>query len=445
MPPEAVAQNPFYQQLLEECIRCDSAMEAARDDLSKIKADLTQVPVISSGLEGVLSKFPQWMESLRVVVVQDMLASFKAAVEQYVSSAENTIGDFQEMEESGQAAFCQELRSLTRKFQSVASLESKGLQDLACLRAKVAKVLSAAEHQQKCVALNAAVEFVEGGDIMMFVGDETVEASFIETLSREDLENLDVPAALSGRMHDAAVALTLRLLSWTGEKDTSSDEVKHLSDLWSALSRLQRILKKDDEDAKLRASLLKLLGATMPLRKATHEMGDAEALAQKPSSDIISAVTNLKALILRCKDDIEGARQEVENDDEEKAVLVEAQLRAESGQELASQYLSTAKQCVENKIDEEMQAALAASAKLFGTLEARTKNKAGLWAHKLATNTSWDALVRAANETLLKEDYVDKISKFLRATKKDWNGTENRCPRTKFDGGVRVCLDCSYR
>ena len=415
-----MTQNDFYKKLLEECIRCDAAMELAKDELSRIKEELSEEAVPVVALVEVLSKLPQWVEALRGVVVQEVVASFDVAVKRYLEGARACITSFADMEDSAQTAFVSDLSSLTKAFQAVQPLERKTLvPSLAALRTSAGESLERAQHAMKAGVLGKAISFLEGQDYTEYEGEDECEEIFVSTLNRDDLENFDLPEDLAEKLHLAAVTLLMRILVWTGEEEASKEEASHISGLLNAVSKLHRMIgpKVDAQLQSFRALLLKWVSNPMELMKAKLEVGTPEDLAKKTHTQVVAAVTQFKSFKLRCEEDLAENGEAITDEDE--ATAKEARSRVGGALEQAETWLETTKQVVTKKLETEMKSTLAESTKMFGTLEARKKSGAGLWAHHLPPNANWTAVVAAANETLLKEDYVKRLSQFVKAAQKD--------------------------
>ena len=407
-------QNDYFKKLFEESIRCNAAMEASQDELTKTKRDLSQESVSGSVLEATLLKFPHWVETLRSVVVEELFAKFAEAVDAYVEGNETLITDFKGWAEQHQVDTVQELLSLHNAFDTVSVLEKQGLPGLARLRRSMGTVLVKAQQAQKAAVLDHATSCFRLDDEPKAEGSLEAEKKFVATMARDDLESFEPSNQLSEKMHTAATVLLFRLLSWTAA-DTNDEEAQHMQELLSAVSKMHRLLPRDTESARVRGNLLKLLATPAELRKVIHKLGKMEDVAKLPSAELIVNITHVKSALLRAEEELEEVCLAAEEEEE----LSEGCVRSREAVRSFHAFVAKVKEAVMKQLQIDMKTSLAESIKIFGSLESRERTKCGLWAHGLSPQATWRELLSAATTTLLLEDYVAKIAKFVRTTQKD--------------------------
>ena len=133
--------STYYKSLLDLCLRCDSAMEAARNKLTRVRQALAEDAVRSSVLEETVLKLSQWVDGLRSVVIEEIVAKLEAALKSYLSMNEGLVVDFVDVSEDDQVELLQEVASLRKAIDIVSRSRKQGLPRLVHLRSLVGKAL----------------------------------------------------------------------------------------------------------------------------------------------------------------------------------------------------------------------------------------------------------------------------------------------------------------
>ena len=403
-------------------------MLSSKDEIEKVTTELGKDEPDLDTVESALTQMPVWIENLRASTVQTIMKLTVSACAKVLRGLEAK----GEAEDDPSAALVSSVEKFLALLRNGKALFLK-MPDLAPLMSKAAEGLENLKGKQRTAALQKVLEpFVSEDARKADEGREEKETNFV-AFCTDDVFLHPPPSKLHAEMHTTIMTLADRLSQWAGaeqdEAENDEPHKDHVNAVASALGRLQRWLGQDYEPGqKDRDVAMRLVTASVALRIGLDEAAvllekkDSHTAEQMRADLFFPQAVHVQSLIARLAEVLLESSGVCAAAEDVAAIRENIKGLTEKGNTVVASF----KDLLHGIAMERLGAQAEHGKRIYGNPEVQKRRGMGFWAHGLAADAQWPALVAHAQKSLLKEDYAEKIGNFVKACQQEHLSTS--CP-----------------
>ena len=398
---EAILQNGYYKQQIDEYQRCAMSMVTEKDAVASLMERLQKEPVDELAITDCFTRLPAWLDSLRARTTAEVCEGLVSACKRFLQEQKNHVRHFRECNEKKRTETIKSLEDFAAKVFPAAKTLGKKMPSLANISNEAREVCQSANQSAKQLLFTEAFDVLERSE-----PDAEVEPFLVSVFETPGAEQ----AALDGDLLDVSERaignMAVRIAEWakSGQHDTECTGSKQ--QLLACAGKIHTMLGASGGE-NLRAALLALLEPHVELKSLVLDMGrNGESMMKEDLEKFYGTVTRLRSLQQQCSQQEEVIKLEEPGSGNFGKTFVVVLEKVSQASDAGEEFIKALANKVQTFVVEGVTSDIAKAEKSIGR---RAQSGVSLWACKLAPDANFQAVVAEAQKSLLKAPYPDNV------------------------------------